>query len=62
MGAMILFPGVICFLLGAGVIIGKFFQEKTNEIGKEDWLMTFLIITFPILNTLQFIKDGTFIE
>ena len=62
MGAMIIFPGVICFLLGASVIIGKFLQGKTNEVGKKDWFMTFLIITFPILNTLRFIKDGTFIE
>lgn len=62
LGAMIIFPGIICFGLGLMNIIGKILQERYSEVDKSDWSTTFILITFPIMNTSQFIKNGNFLD
>lgn len=62
LGAMILFPGIICLGLGLMHIIGKTLQNKYSEVDKSDWFFTFILITFPIMNTYQFIKNGNFLD
>lgn len=57
-GVMILFPGFLCLFLGMFAFIQNIFKDKPEKLGREHWLFTFALITYPIINTIQFIKTG----
>lgn len=59
---MILFPGVLCFIMGMGQLISFLFIKDKDFNIQETLFFTFMIITFPVISTIEFIKTGKTLE
>jgi hypothetical protein len=59
-GAMTLFLGPLCLMLGIGNLSGYLFRNPSEHDDiKEDLMFTFAWIIFPILGTRNFLLTGS---